>query len=182
MEDSGGEQIIRRPNLTAEERRAALMVGHRRNPFTTKLGGGRILSAMMLPGFLLAPPAGFGVIETIGRRTGKRRRKCVRAIRRGDRVYLVSIPGPEAAWLKNIRAHPRVRLRLRGGWFAGRASELGDEAELREAFDAYCGRVNSFDRGEYVMHRRGRPTSARIRELHRTWFEVGTPVVVEIGP
>ncbi|MGH2404700.1 MAG: nitroreductase family deazaflavin-dependent oxidoreductase, partial [bacterium] len=134
------------------------------------------------PWFLLAPPAGFGVIESIGRRTRKPRRKCVRAIRRGDRVYLVSIPGAEAAWLKNLRAYPRVRLRLRGGWFTGRARELVEDAELREAFDAYCGTVNSFDRREYVMHRRGRPTRKRIRELHRTWFEVGTPVVVEIGP
>lgn len=182
MEVPGGEDIVRRPNLTVEERRAALMVGHRRNPFTTKLGGGRVLSAMMLPWFLLAPPAGFGVIETIGRRTGKRRRKCVRAVRRGDRVYLVSIPGPEAAWLKNIRAHARVRLRLRGGWLAGRARELVEGAELREAFDAYCGTVSSFDRREYVMHRRGRATRTRIRELHGTWFEVGTPVVIEIEP
>lgn len=182
MDAPNGGQTFRRPNLTAEERRAALMVGHRRNPLTTRLGGARMLSAMMLPWFLLAPPTGFGVIETTGRRTGKRRRKCVRAIRHGNRVYLVSIPGPEAAWVKNIRTDARVRLRLPGGWFPGRARELKEDAELREAFDAYCGIVKSFDRREYVMHRRGRPTRERIRDLHRSWFEVGTPVVVEIEP
>ena len=47
----------------------------------------------MLPLFLLRPPSGFGVIETTGRKTGKTRRKCVRAIRRGNKVYLVQLRG-----------------------------------------------------------------------------------------
>src|SRR5213592_3314342 len=79
-----------------------------RNPFTKSAQGGRVLSALMLPFFLVRPPAGFGVLMTTGRRTGKRRRKCVRLIRDGSRAYLVMLgpallgmtgPGTTSAWL-----------------------------------------------------------------------------------
>ena len=65
----------------------------KRNPFTKSAGGGRALSAMMLPFFTVWPPRGFGVLTTTGRRTGKTRRKCVRVVRLGDRAYLVML-GP----------------------------------------------------------------------------------------
>src|SRR5438046_1367117 len=95
----------------------------RHNPFIRSFQGGRILSATMLPWFLAAPPVGFGVLTTTGRRTGKRRRRCVRAIRQDDRVYLVSIGGRGAAWVKNIRSDPAIRLRLAGGAVTGAARE-----------------------------------------------------------
>src|SRR5687768_13396190 len=57
------------------------------NPFIRTPAGGRLLSALTLPGFMIRPPAGFGVLTTTGRRTGKARLKCVRAIRRGDKAY-----------------------------------------------------------------------------------------------
>src|SRR5690348_16180778 len=117
----------------------------RHNPFIRSFQGGRVLSAMMLPWFMAVPPAGFGVLTTTGRRTGRTRRRCVRAIRRGDRVYLVSIGGPGAAWVKNIRANPDVRLRLAGGTVAGRAREIDDAAERGQAREAFCGTVNRFD-------------------------------------
>ena len=165
-----------------EDRRKALFEGHRRNPFTTTLQGGRILSAMMLPWFILLPPAGFGVITTTGRKTGKRRRKCVRAMRSGDRVFLVAIPGPAAAWLKNIQADPHVSLRIRGGNFTGVAREIRDAEERRQANDVYCGTVNLVDYSEFVLHRPGRPTAAKIKDLHEMWFRVGTPLVVDLRP
>ncbi len=94
---------------------------------------GRILSAMMLPFFLVRPPAGYGLLTTTGRKTGKRRRKCVRVIRRGDRAYLTMLRPPKlalerptaaSAWVWNIRADPRVELRLPGATFNGLAREL----------------------------------------------------------
>lgn len=45
---------------------------------------------------------------------------------------------------------------------------------------AYCELVNRFDYLACMMHRPGRPTRAKIRELHRTWFDRGVPVVVEL--
>lgn len=147
------------------------------NPFLRSARGGRLLSALQEPWFTLLPPRGFGVLTTTGRRTGKDRRKCVRAIRRGNRAYIVSIR--RSAWLRNVQADPRVRLRIRGGTFAGVVRELS-EAETGEALAAYGGTVNPFDYAECAMWRRGRPTRAKITALHRDWFAQGTPLVVEL--
>jgi deazaflavin-dependent oxidoreductase (nitroreductase family) len=156
-------------------------VAERRHPFVRSLRGARALSALQLPFFTLLPPSGFGVITTTGRRTGKARRRCVRAIRREDRAYIVSIGGAQAAWLKNIRAQPKVRLRIRGGTFSGVARELREAAESQRARDAYCETVNTFDYAECRLHRKGRPTRSKISELHRTWFDGGIPLVVELS-
>ena len=152
------------------------------NPLTTSLQGGRVLSASQLPWFMLLPPRGFGVLTTTGRKTGKTRRKCVRAIRSGDRAFLVSIGGEQAAWMKNARADPRVLLRIRGGSFKGLVREPDGPDELREAMDAYCGTVNPFDYAECAMHVGGRPSREKIQALHRRWFKRGTALVVELQP
>jgi deazaflavin-dependent oxidoreductase (nitroreductase family) len=154
----------------------------RHNPFVRSRAGGRVLGAIQLPWFTTVPPRGFGVITTTGRRSGQRRRSCIRGIRRGDDVYLVAIGGAGSGWLKNVRANPSVRLRIRGGTFAGVARELRDDAETRAAMAAFCGTVNPFDYLECVMHRTGWPTRAKIQALHRSWFEGGTPLVVELRP
>lgn len=159
-----------------------------RNPLiqgrTTVLGvsfhGGRTLSAMQLPLFMLLPPRGFGVLSTTGRRTGKTRRKCVRAIRSGNKVYIVSIGGGRAAWVKNIRADPAVTVRIRGGMFTGRARDLRSSADAELAMTAYCTTVNAFDYPECALWRSGRPTQAKIEDLHRGWFREGIPLVVEL--
>ncbi len=150
---------------------------------------GRILSAAMLPFFLVRPPSGYGVITTTGRRTGKTRRKCVRVIRRGSRAYLVQLrpptlamtrPSAAAGWLWNIRANPSVHLRIRGGTFAGVARELTEPAELAQAREVLCETVNLFDYGECDLHLHGLPTRAKIKELHRYWFDTGIPLVVDL--
>jgi deazaflavin-dependent oxidoreductase (nitroreductase family) len=150
---------------------------------------GQILSALMLPAVLLSPPAGYGVITTTGRRTGKRRRKCVRVIRRGDRAYLVQLVPPHVAvtrpstvssWLWNIRANPHVQLRIKGGSFAGVAREITGRAELDVARSVICESVYPTDYAEASLHLRGLPTRAKIKELHRYWFDTGHPLVVEL--
>jgi deazaflavin-dependent oxidoreductase (nitroreductase family) len=151
---------------------------------------GRILSAMMLPFFTVRPPAGYGLLTTTGRKTGKPRRKCVRVIRRGDRAYLTMLRPPKlaverptavAAWVWNIRSDPRVELRLPGGTFKGLARELHDPDELEQAREALCETVTLFDYGECDLHLRGLPTRAKIEQLHGYWFETGIPLVVELG-
>lgn len=165
---------------SAEEQRQAYVKGEWGNPLTTRPTGGRILSAAQLPWFTLLPPRGFGVLSMIGRKTRRKRRKCVRAIRDGDKVYLVSLRGPYAAWLRNITAHPKVSLRIRGGRFEGLAREITDPREYEYARAVYCGTVNPFDRLEHIMHRTGWPTPERIRALHEHWCAVGTPVVIDL--
>jgi deazaflavin-dependent oxidoreductase (nitroreductase family) len=151
-----------------------------RNLFLRSARGGRALSALQLPFFTLRPPSGFAVLTTTGRKTGKTRRKCVRAIRRGNKAYLVSIGGARSAWLKNLQANPTVRLRIPGGTFSGVARELHEPAEVREAMEAYCETVNRFDYLECANWRRGRPSRSKVKDLHRQWFERGTPLVVEL--
>jgi hypothetical protein len=91
----------------------------------------------MLPTLQLAPPAGYGVLTTTGRKTGKRRRKCVRVIRRGDRAYLVQLvpphvgltrPGAVSGLLLNIKANPHVQLRIGDGHFEGYAEARATSA------------------------------------------------------
>jgi F420H(2)-dependent quinone reductase len=124
------------------------------------------------------------VLTTTGRKTGKQRRKCIRIIPGGDKAYIVSLrpphialenPGAVAAWIWNIRSNPQVTLGSRRGV----ARELTDPYELAEAREAFCETVNLFDFGECGIHLRGAPTRAKIKELHRYWFDTGIPLVVE---
>jgi hypothetical protein len=75
-----------------------------------------------------------------------------------------------------------VRLKIRGGTFAGVARELRGTTERQEAMGAYCETVNPFDYLAYTLWRKGRPTRSKIKELHRSWFDEGTPLVVELSP
>ena len=120
-------------------------------------------------------------MTTTGRKSGKKRRKCVRAIRDGDRAYLVSLKGSTAAWFLNLKDEPRVRLRIRGGTFEGTAREISDPAELEKAKKVYSGTVNRFDYMEYRMHRSGGPSDQKIRAMHEKWFSDGTPVVIDLN-
>jgi hypothetical protein len=81
----------------------------------------------------------------------------------------------------NIWADPHVRLRVPGGTFAGIARAPADEDETRTAREIYCETVNLFDRVEYMLHRSDLPTRAKIRAMHRTWFDTGIPVVIELA-
>jgi deazaflavin-dependent oxidoreductase (nitroreductase family) len=168
----------RRTGPTYEGRR---YVPERRfNPFIQSLKGARVLSALQLPTYTLAPPPGTGVLTTRGRKTGKLRRKCVRVIRKGNRAYLVAIGGENLAWLKNIRANPKVRLRIPGGTYSGIVREPRGDGERQEAREAFIGTVVPWDYIECSFHRTGRPTKAKIQELHTLWFENGVPVIIDL--
>lgn len=150
---------------------------------------GRILSALMLPQLWLAPLAGYGVLTTTGRKTGKPRHKCVRLIRHGDRAFLVALrlphiavanPAAVQAWVHNIRTNPAVRLRMRGGAFDGVAREITDTAEREQARSLICETVYTGDYGECALHLRGLPSRTKIKELHNYWFDTGIPVVIDL--
>ncbi|HWY17481.1 MAG TPA: nitroreductase family deazaflavin-dependent oxidoreductase [Solirubrobacteraceae bacterium] len=142
----------------------------------------RLLSALMLPLFAVRPPAGFGLLTTTGRKTGKSRRKCVRAVRTGDgtKAYVVAIAGHRTGWLKNLEASPRVSLRSQDGTFAGVARPLVTSSDIQAATAVYCAPVHAFDYIECVNWRKGRPTRAKIRELHTIWCERGSSVAIEL--
>ena len=140
-----------------------------------------MLSALQLPLFLLRPPAAYAVLTTTGRRTGKTRRRCVRAVRRGGRVYVVAIKGvPATGWARNALAAELVALQLPCGRFRGRARRVQDDAELAEARTAYAGTVGWFDYLTWMNWRTGWPSRTRVEDLLRTWVEDGTPLVIDL--
>jgi deazaflavin-dependent oxidoreductase (nitroreductase family) len=161
-----------------------------RNPFIRSKRGAKVLSRSMLPFFTLRAPKGYGVLSTVGRRSGKTRRTCVHVVRDGDTAYLVmlrltlqdvDLKHWVAAWMHNVRANPRVKLRLSGHTFEGMARELGDASAIAAARAVYCSGVGAFDYVECAFHRSGLPTRAKIVELHECWFDRGIPLAVRLS-
>jgi deazaflavin-dependent oxidoreductase (nitroreductase family) len=97
----------------------------------------RLVTAMQVK--LLNPPMralaahglvpGIAVLETTGRKSGQPRRTPVsNGLERGtDTFWIVAEMGREAAYVRNIAADPRVRIRVRGRWRTGTAHPLDDE-------------------------------------------------------
>jgi deazaflavin-dependent oxidoreductase (nitroreductase family) len=151
------------------------------NPLTSTHLGGRLLSASQLPLFWLHPPRGYGVLTTIGRKSGKRRRRCVRAPADADRAYVVALHGMGTHWARNLEANPEVSLRVRGGSYEGIARRVHGDAERHRGMQIYSeGAIGPFERLEYRLWRKEKPTPEKIRKLHREWFERGAPFVIEL--
>lgn len=74
---------------------------------------------------------GWAVLETIGRRTGLRRQVPVGGRLVGSSFWLVAGAGRESAFVRNIEADPRVRLRVHGRWRPGTAHLLPTDDALR---------------------------------------------------
>jgi deazaflavin-dependent oxidoreductase (nitroreductase family) len=72
---------------------------------------------------------GIAVIETTGRKSGQPRRTPVsNGLERGtDTFWIVAEMGHKAAYVRNIAADPRVRIRVRGRWRTGTAHLLDGE-------------------------------------------------------
>jgi deazaflavin-dependent oxidoreductase (nitroreductase family) len=89
------------------------------------------------------PLAGFApwwvLLETRGRQTGRpRRTPLARGPVDGDVVWLASVHGRHALWVRNLEAAPAVRIKLSGRWHQGRATvHEYDEATARR-FNAYA--------------------------------------------
>jgi deazaflavin-dependent oxidoreductase (nitroreductase family) len=151
-----------------------------RNPFTSSARGGQLLSAVQLPFFLARPPAAYGVLTATGRKTGKRRRRCIRAVRSGETVYLVAIKGSaKTGWVRNALANPGLKLRLPGGSYSGRARLIASP-ERSQARQAYAETVAPFDYLTYGNWRKGWPTAPLIRDLMASWFDEGFPIAIEL--
>ncbi|MET9829651.1 nitroreductase family deazaflavin-dependent oxidoreductase [Streptomyces sp. NPDC006385] len=67
------------------------------------------------------------VLETTGRVSGLPRRTPVGGRRVGDSFWLVSEFGDRSQYVRNIKADPRVRVRIRGRWYDGTAHLLPDD-------------------------------------------------------
>ncbi|MFJ4563779.1 nitroreductase/quinone reductase family protein [Streptomyces caelestis] len=67
------------------------------------------------------------VLETKGRVSGLPRRTPVGGRRVADSFWLVSEFGERSQYVRNIKADPRVRVRIRGCWHTGTAHLLPDD-------------------------------------------------------
>jgi deazaflavin-dependent oxidoreductase (nitroreductase family) len=67
------------------------------------------------------------LLETTGRTSGKQRRTPLGGSRVGDQFWFVSEFGEKSQYVRNIKANPHVRVRLRGRWHNGTAHLLPDD-------------------------------------------------------
>jgi deazaflavin-dependent oxidoreductase (nitroreductase family) len=74
---------------------------------------------------------GFGVIETVGRRSGRRHQTPVGGRLRGDRFWCVAGDASHSDFVRNIEENPRVRVRIHGAWREGTAVVLHDDRARR---------------------------------------------------
>jgi deazaflavin-dependent oxidoreductase (nitroreductase family) len=73
------------------------------------------------------PLPGIAIIETTGRKSGQPRRTPVGKALEGDTLWVVAEHGHRAAWVRNVQADPRVRVRVGRRWRTGTAQPLPDD-------------------------------------------------------
>jgi deazaflavin-dependent oxidoreductase (nitroreductase family) len=91
----------------------------------------------LLQRYLLNPPAkaavwtglvpGYALVETKGRRSGKRRRNVVGMHVEGDVGWVVAEQGRHAGYVRNLEANGGVRVRTHGRWRPATAHVVGDD-------------------------------------------------------
>ena len=67
------------------------------------------------------------LLETTGRKSGQPRQTPVGNGLRGDVFWIVTEHGHHAAYVKNIKANPRVRVKVGRRWYEGTARLLPDD-------------------------------------------------------
>jgi deazaflavin-dependent oxidoreductase (nitroreductase family) len=67
------------------------------------------------------------MLETTGRRSGQPRRIPVGNGLRGEHFWIVTEHGRKAAYVRNIEADPRVRVKVGRRWYSGTAHVLPDD-------------------------------------------------------
>jgi deazaflavin-dependent oxidoreductase (nitroreductase family) len=88
------------------------------------------------------PLPGYVLLETTGRRSGQPRQVPVGKALQGDTLWVVAEHGLRAAYVRNIQANPRVRVRLGRRWRTGTAQVLSDD-DWRERQRRIPNRFNS---------------------------------------
>lgn len=73
------------------------------------------------------PVPGTAILETVGRRSGLARQNPVTDGLDGDVFWIVAEHGSRAAYVRNIEANPRVRIRLGRQWLSGSARAVPED-------------------------------------------------------
>ena len=72
-------------------------------------------------------PKSVALLETTGRKSGQPRRTPVGNGLRGEHFWIVTEHGRRAAYVRNIEANPRVRVKVGRRWHSGTAHVLVDD-------------------------------------------------------
>ena len=72
------------------------------------------------------------LLTTVGRRSGRPRVTPLVYVERGDTILVASARGHSADWLRNIRANPRVRVRVGRRHFDGLAEATTDGEKIAD--------------------------------------------------
>ena len=88
------------------------------------------------------PLPGLVILETTGRKSGEPRRNPVGKAIVGDTLWIIAEHGLKAAYVRNIEAEPRVRVRVGRAWRTGTAHVLPDD-DWRERQRGMPNHVNS---------------------------------------
>ena len=152
------------------------------NPFEKSRWFHKLANYSGPPAFfrVLPVPHGFALLTVTGRRTGKRRRRPIRAIRDGQTLYGVAILGAQSDWLRNLRADPKAQARLGIRTRGVMLREITDEAERRDAEQLYIETVVPYDYFDVPIVDWTIPSPSRIRQSHRDWLQRGTLVALEL--
>jgi deazaflavin-dependent oxidoreductase (nitroreductase family) len=75
-------------------------------------------------------PKSVALLETTGRKSGQPRRTPVGNGLRGSEFWIVTEHGRRAAYVRNIEADPRVRVKVGRRWYEGTAHVLPDDDPL----------------------------------------------------
>lgn len=87
----------------------------------SKYGASPVVKALYSLGI---PAPGSAILETTGRKSGQPRRTPVTNGLDGDVFWIVAEHGRKAAYVRNLEANPRVRVRTGLGWRSGTATVL----------------------------------------------------------
>ena|SRR2546426_7488406 len=71
------------------------------------------------------------LLETVGRRSGKRRRVPVGYGLDGNVLWIVAHHGRAAAYVQNLIADPQVKVKVEGAWRTGTAQLVPDDEPIR---------------------------------------------------
>ena len=152
------------------------------NPFAKSRWFHKLANYSGPPAFfrVLPVPRGFALLTVTGRRTGKRRRRPIRAIRDGQTLYGVAILGDQSDWLKNLRADPSAQARLGIRTRGIRLREITDSAEREGAEQLYVETIVPYDYFDVPVVDWTLPSPSRIRKSHGDWLRRGTLVALEL--
>jgi deazaflavin-dependent oxidoreductase (nitroreductase family) len=71
------------------------------------------------------------LLETVGRRSGKRRRVPVGYGLDGNVLWIVAHHGRSAAYVQNLIGDPQVKVKVEGAWRTGTAQLVPDDEPIR---------------------------------------------------